>query len=655
MTLRNMATTSPLPCPATRAHMRREHVAFLHPKGSVGRVWIGRKVIEGDRETFEGEAVDPADAPTSPHFETAQLLSANTFWGRRRSSETLKSCASIPLDFDYNQAGLPYDGWEPEAVMALLVEGFEAAGLPQPSVWVFSGRNIQAAYAFDGAKAAAWPRVRATIAALHGPVLASNGLPIRRRRREDAELDTHETRMLPLWRLFRDCGLDRVCTDAARVVRLVGSFNPKSGRMARLLAPAAFADATRYSFHALADAILPVARHVLTERRRERAEAKAVGANDNAAPKAVRRVPTGYWPTVLSDLLALREHRGGIRKGMRETWLFLTANATAQVKGGSREDWGAELAPLAGLSEREAFAALGSLDRRQRRHAAGETDTWEGTERSPLYGYSAARMVDLLDIQVDEADAAGLRALVPGGAVAMTPAERQAARRRRLNASARTDTVEDRIIDGLFGLGMRAEGWTIAEVCYTTGRGRTSQLRAMAEAAEDLRVNGPTKLTRPTEPVAPTAPVAVSEASKAVHGSSRYIVVSASRGSRPASEPSVPAPGEVRLTRHTAHHALIEIASARWTWTMTELPVFGWHEVFEVVGQSSASIDPADLDLAEDARRSLSDRLMASRARPRRVSAHRPSSARVPAARTVSTAAYDIKREAELYRIASGR
>lgn len=652
MTLRIMATTSPLPCPATRAHLRREHVAWVHPKGAVGRVWIGRKVIEGDRETFEGETVDPADAPSSRHFETAQLVSVNRFWGRRRASENLKSCASIPLDFDYNQAGLPYDGWEPEAVMALLVEGFEAAGLPQPSAWIFSGRNIQGTFAFDGAKAAAWPRVRATIAALHGPVLASNGMPIRRRRHEDAELDAHEARMLPLWRLFRDCGLDRVCTDAARVVRLVGSVNPKSGRMARLLAPAAFADATRYSFHALADSILPVARHALIERRRERAEAKAVGANDNAAPKAVRRVPSGYWPTVLSDLLALREHRGGIQKGGRETWLFLTANATAQVKGGSREDWVAELAPLAGLSEREAFAALGSLDRRQRRHEAGETDTWEGTERSPLYGYSAARMVDLLDVQVDEADAAGLRALVPGGAVAMTPAERQAARRRRLNASARTDTVEDRIVDGLFGLGMRAEGWTIAEVCYTTGRGRTSQLRAMAEAAEDLRVNGPTKLTRPSEP---TAPVEVSKAQADVHGSSRYIVVSASRGSRPAPKPSAPAPGEVRVTRHTPHHATIETSTARWTWTMTELPVFGWHEAWDIEGHSGASADPADIALAEDARRALSDRLMASQSRPRRAGSHRPSSARVPAARAVPTVAYDLKREAELYRIASGR
>ncbi|KQO57229.1 hypothetical protein ASF22_22690 [Methylobacterium sp. Leaf87] len=650
MTLRNMANLSPLPCPATRAHLRREHVAWLNPKGSVGRVWIGRKVIEGDRETFEGDTVDPADAPSSPHFETAQLVSANRFWGRRRSSETLKSWGSIPLDFDYNQRGLPYDGWEPEDVMALLVDGFEAAGLPQPSAWIFSGRNIQGTFAFDGAKAAAWPRVRATIAALHGPVLASNGMPLRRRRRDDAELDAHEARMLPLWRLFRDCGLDRVCTDAARVVRLVGSVNPKSGRMARLLAPAVFADATRYTFHALADAILPVARHVLTERRRERTE--AVGANDNAAPKAVRRVPSGYWPTVLSDLLALREHRGGIRKGGRETWLFLTANATAQMKGGSREDWVAELAPLAGLSEREAFAALGSLDRRQRRHDAGETDTWEGTERSPLYGYSAARMVDLLDIQVDEADAAGLRALVPGGAVAMTPAERQTARRRRLNASARTDTVEDRIVDGLFGLGMRSEGWTIAEVCYTTGRGRTSQLRAMAEAAEDLRVNGPTKLTIPSEP---TSTVEVSEAQPVVHSSSRYIVGSASRGSRPASKPSAPAPGEVRIVQHTVHHAEVETATARWTWITTKLPVFGWNEVWEIQGASGASVDPADVALAEDARQALSDRLMASQSRPRRAASHRPSSARVPAARTVPTVAYDLKREAELYRIASGR
>lgn len=143
-----------VPCTATRALLRADHVAWLNPKGSVGRVWIGRKTIDADgEEIFEGETVEPADAAQSPAFADADYSSLNTFWGRRRSGECLKSVGSLVLDYDYNQPGLPFDGWAPEAVRDVLVAAFEAASIPPPSIWVASGRNLQATYGCEGVKA----------------------------------------------------------------------------------------------------------------------------------------------------------------------------------------------------------------------------------------------------------------------------------------------------------------------------------------------------------------------------------------------------------------------------------------------------------------------------------------------------------------------
>ncbi|MCG5246874.1 hypothetical protein [Methylorubrum extorquens] len=676
-----MATTHPQPtlCDATRAMLRAAHVAWLHPKGGVGRVWIGRKGVdaEGD-EIFEGETVDPAAVTLSPAFANADYSSLNTFWGRRRSGECLKSVGSTILDFDYNKAGLRFDGWAPEAVRDVLVEAMAEAGVPLPSIWVATGRNLQATYGCDGVKAAAWARVEAIYDALHGPDLATNGLPKAKRKRDDAVLDAFEARMLPVWRLFRDAGLDRVCRDGARVVRLVGSVNAKSGVMARLLGLSSFGDAVRYDFHALADAILPLSRAEILERRRVRAEAKAAApANDNPAPAKPRRHagPTGRWTGILRDLHAWRDGMGAPPVGMRELWIFLTANATAHVRGGCREDWAAELAPLAGLSEREAFRALGTLDRRQRRHEAGETDEHKGVEQSPLYNYSAATIVDLLDVQVEQAEAFGLRALFPGGGKALTPAERQRASRDARNPDrvTRSGQVEDRITDGGIARLWKLAGLSLDRCAQIVGRSRSGVAKAIAEAEAAPREPGVIPLDEmfSTGPVFAGSPEAealvstgfetttpsttivdASDGFSAVHDTSRYIVVSASR-ELPV---TLPEPEPVRVTRVTPFHAVVETASAVWTWTQTE-DVWGRGR-FDTWFLEAGTPTPADAAMAEAARRELAGSVVAAPRRARRApiasKARHGVRGRLGASRPLPVTAADRQREVDLYREASG-
>lgn len=654
-----MATHHPQtnPCDATRAMLRADHLAWLHPKGSVGRVWIGRKAVDADgEEAFEGETVDPAAVTLSPAFANADYSSLNTFWGRRRSGDCLKSVGSLVLDFDFNKPGLSFDGWSPEAVRDVLVEAMDAAGVPLPSIWIATGRNLQATYGCEGVKAAAWARVEAIYDALHGPDLATNGMPKAKRRHADPELDAFEARMLPLWRVFRDAGLDRVCRDGARVVRLAGSVNAKSGTMARLLVLSQFGDAVRSDFHALADAILPLSRAEILERRRARAEAKAAApANDNVTPAKPRRHtgPTGRWTGILRDLHAWRDGMGAPPVGMRELWIFLTANATAHVRGGTREDWAAELAPLAGLSEREAFRALGTLDRRQRRHEAGETDEHKGVEQSPLYNYSAAKIVDLLDIQVEQAEAFGLRALFPGGGKAMTPAERQEAKRRRDGARAYDDLANERVWQGVAALTMRAEGLGVAAIASEVGCSRDTVIEAMRDASRVLGLNGAidAETWLAFDGSFETAS-AEAESIEGVDGPSRFIVGSASR-ELPA---TLPEPAPARVTRVTPFHAVVETASAVWTWTRTEnVGLRGWDEAwFLEVGIPT----PADAAMADAARRELSGSVVAAPRRVRRApsasKARRGVRGRQRASRPLPVTAADRQREVELYREASG-
>jgi hypothetical protein len=444
--------------------------------------------------------------------------------------------------------------------------------------------------------------------------------------------------MLPLWQLFKDCGLDRCVRDAARVVRLVGSINPKSGTMAALHHPSSIRDISRFAFHALADAILPLSRAEIQERREARAAAKGeTAANDNGAPRKARVLPASYWSTVLADLHRLREHRGSMQVGYRGRWLFLTANATAHVHGGCLADWAADLAALAGLSEREARSALSTLGRRQQRHEAGERDVFEGKDWSPLYSFGAAKMVDWLDVMTEEADAAGLRQLVPGGAVSLTAAERQAAKRLRDGSTPRSATVDERVSDGLLGLALRADGWAMAEIAVATGRGETS-LRAAMREAEAYQVS----VTTDSVALADATSSATSLSNP--HGSSRYIVDTVqcvtpaparARTDAPIL-PSMPV-GAVRIRRWTPGHATVETATGMWSWTSwrSEWPCALENRLWDL--EPGYAPTDADRALAEAARAELeversSLRRVRTVAKARRHSTARPAA---PQARPV--------------------
>ncbi|TXN47366.1 hypothetical protein [Methylobacterium sp. WL7] len=596
--------------------MKRVHLKLLHGTSGGGQVCLSREAPElkaGWMDTL----VWQARAADSQALVDAEFVGMNSFRFQRLSA-AVHRVGHLWMDCDYRdpkaKVPLPYAHLDEEAVVYMLLAAFEACGIPFPSFFTASGNGVHAVWVCDRLQASAQRKVAKAMNALYGPVLRPDGTcPVRRRR--DAVRDRHEARMLPLWQLARDLGLDRGARDAARVLRLWGSVNSKNGAVCRMAWPSSIEDIQRHEFNTLSDAILPLTRHELKAILDERAAWRLDNPEAAAAYAAKkRRVPVSRWARIAADLQRLCEIRGGVFPKTRHLWVFLTANARAHAYGGDKTEWAAELGAMVGLTESDALSCLGTLDERAQRHAAGEQDEYAGKPCSPLYHYSADRMVN--DLSITDAEGEGMSVLVPGGSVDRTDAERQADKRERDGCTKRVDQVASRLADGRRANALKAEGKTMAQICTAIpGRGETSMRKAMREATEAV-----------VEAVVATSETVTDSNAGGVHVPSRDIGPLATPA--PALTPSEPAAvlyDRPRITRNSA---------ISWTYDFgpdTGTVVFKSENALH--GWSAISIHGADADIpagflderrAEKARRRLRDASKATVDRARRFPARTP-------------------------------
>lgn len=535
-----LRTGAPLaPWPADDTWEMQAHVRLLH-----GQDADGCYVLASKRGPY-AETMHRAREPLALfNLRPAQFVSMNRFM-RRRMGAALAAVGHAWLEFDpYAEdphgRPLPFRGMAPAALMAIIAAAIAEAGLPAPSYWTDSGRGLHAVWLCEALPGRAAPKLARIMAALYGPVLNEDGT-VPARAHEDPDRDAQEARLAPMWRLFRDAGLDQGTQDAARVLRIWGSVNPRSGTRCRRLWPADIEDVRRCTVDALADSVLPLSGVAFRQRMAERAAMPATARPER--PARTRRAnpyagKMGVWERKVADLMRLREHRGRIAVGQRHMWVFLTANAYAQAKGSTPAMWAELLAPLAGLSLAEALDCLQSLGRRQKRREAGETIEHGGTVWNPLFHYSGAKMADRLGVTEAEANAAGLNLVRPGKGKAIPARERKAAARVRDGAVPHAARADAKLLAGRQGLALRAEGNTVAQaveaIRASYGRERTWALEAMKLAA-----------SAPVETVVAPEPSKPSESAKqAVRFSGRYIGGSAPASA--ASSPSTPAPARIR-------------------------------------------------------------------------------------------------------------
>lgn len=489
------------------AGARAAHARTLHPDlaSTKGRVSLMRASKNADGEDrWETRVVSVGELATSDALLWATHISMQRFYGARGST-SLVQLRSLVADVDcHDQA--KFRGLAPEEMAGILIERLRLAGKPLPSYILYSGRGLHLVWLHQPliATPGIVRRHRSVQRHMHGPKGGKPSATVRTAsgtRLQDPEVIAHEETMAVVW---HGTGLDRGASDPARVLRLAGSYNVKSGQVARLVWPASWTDVQEHDFEDLAASFMPFTREQMAclkaerqasyeqrERARQerRAEQEAAGIPVEVE-KPRRRISGGYWAGIVDALDAIRVWWGGTPpEGKRELWGFLSACAIAQVEGGDAATWASRLCGPAGLTEGELRTSLGALSRKLRRHEAGETRDHDGTERPVLYSYSKARMLGLLGLSEDDVRDACAGALLPGGAP-RSERVRSASRRAEAGAQPRTVTVSARLADGREALALQAAGKPMREIvrAFAGRRGETSLRRALAEAAAEIPV-----------------------------------------------------------------------------------------------------------------------------------------------------------------------
>src|SRR5215216_668047 len=251
----------------------------------------------------------------------------------------------------------------PRGVLELAMEDLEGARIPRPSLAVATGRGLALVWRHESVP-------RAT---------------------------------LPKWSLCQDhifgalkgLGADPSARDAARVLRLVGSRNSKSGTTVEAIWED-FGEVI-WGFSDLTDEILPLSREQLEERRARRRQEQREKLASNDARRAsedredVQKRFTQYSLALgrLSDLQLLLKLRGldKLPAGHRDPWMFAAATSLAYLVGADTLE--RELIVLgkenAGWSEAETRSRMSAVIARAQDASVGDKVVWQGQQTDPRY------------------------------------------------------------------------------------------------------------------------------------------------------------------------------------------------------------------------------------------------------------------------------
>lgn len=204
--------------------------------------------------------------------------------------------------------------------------------------------------------------------------------------------------------------VDSNANDAARILRLVGTVNPRWGNRCRVV----YDSGLRYSFDELADRILPYTRQEVAEFRAKMAVANQWTQNRQAAAAVGIRTGTFSPDTEKQALIAdeaaralwsgrfefgreLLTARGGAREGHRNNWFWPLANALAWSCTGV-EQLTQELAAL----HHQHFNHDGWKRSEAMKSAATVVNRLRAGGKSELYKMPTATFAQKLEVTPDE-------------------------------------------------------------------------------------------------------------------------------------------------------------------------------------------------------------------------------------------------------------
>jgi hypothetical protein len=302
-------------------------------------------------------------------------LSLNRFYGSRKKLAKLSALYS-DLDF-YNVSELAH--MPPEGVFTLALESLEQAKIPYPSLAMSTGRGLALVWRHEpesGSARAKWERCQQCI-----------------------------------FEALKPLGADPKAKDAARVFRLAGTYNRKSGTLVQSI----FENLDDvWVFGDLADEILPFTRE---QWKQHKAQLLAQRAENDVA-RGARKASEGQrdgrkgfgsrelHQARLEDLERLLELRGidKLPRGQRDGWMFVVGCSMSFLMGAQSLE--KELKALgrkrAGWSEAETRSRMYSVIANARSAAAGETVQWKGQQRDTRYRLTNEKIIEWLEITPEE-------------------------------------------------------------------------------------------------------------------------------------------------------------------------------------------------------------------------------------------------------------
>ena len=351
-----------------------EYVTLLHPPSSTGRPGL-LVLAEDGAETevswlFDKEVL----AGQIEHYTFSRsYVSLNRFC-RKRTNQNLVALNALYVDLDYHRL-TRLKGQAPEDVRDEYADQLEQAGVPLPSLTVFSGRGLYAIWLIKELPAAARSRWGA----------AQKGIV----------------------ELSEAFGADRACVDEARVFRVPGTINEKSGQAVRVCG----GTLQRYCFEALSDSIYAAlgrpSRRELQNRelkKRSTSEQKASSMPRGLTQKQRHKL-------ILEDLEMYRQFCGGeIPEGYRNVFLHIYATCLTHTAGldvieKQIEHMAALAAPA--LTEAEVRAI-----KKQALEKAAMPVTFH-VSRDKRYTYRGATIAEKLGISGQIAGKLGLKQVLP--------------------------------------------------------------------------------------------------------------------------------------------------------------------------------------------------------------------------------------------------
>jgi hypothetical protein len=348
------------------------HARYLHDTGQ-GNVTLARKTDleppddDWQQHSYPAEKIYeilPAYSGLSDVY-----ISQNRFHGSRRS-DRLAELSALYADVDYYNVP-DLTGMHPLGVLKLALENLERARIPRPSLAIATGRGIALVWRHESVPAYVLPKWR-------------------RCQRE-------------IYQALEDLGADPFALDATRVLRIVGTYNSRSGALVESI----FEDLDYvWPFGDLADEILPLTREELEESR-----AQYAAREPRTAPQREENPPGGFSSLTLhrdrlDDLQRLIELRDLDRlpAGQRDLWMFCAAVSLSYLlEPKALERKVIELGrDYAGWSEAETSSRMHTVFSRRQAAADGVTAEWLGQQRDPRYRLTNRQIIAMLKITPEE-------------------------------------------------------------------------------------------------------------------------------------------------------------------------------------------------------------------------------------------------------------